>query len=260
MTFAAVINAFAIPDDARVDQRVPKKLLLEQGAPTAADKRQIQDGVEEITWVAALKPVNIGVPAFKDTVREYLEIAVLRLTLRATAKPSRLLELMHRAIPYPLVLVTERGDSVNLSLAHKRRSQGEAGKVVIENMRQVQLHPDNRDREEASFLKSLEVSRLPSRDLFALYEGLLERLAALEAARITGTFTPPVSEDHGLALRESVDTYARLKREIALLRGQASKEKQLNRRVVLNIEIKKLETKLDEVTTSLGTGVAHESH
>lgn len=41
MSFAPVINALAIPNEALVEQRVPKKLLLEQGAPTAADKRQI---------------------------------------------------------------------------------------------------------------------------------------------------------------------------------------------------------------------------
>ena len=129
MSFAPVINALAIPPQARVDQRVPKKLLLEQGAPTAADKRQIQDGIEEMTWVAALKPTNIAVPAFRDEAREYLEIAVLTATLRSAAKPTRLIELIHRAIPYPLVLVAAHGDTVSLSLAHKRWSQGETGKI-----------------------------------------------------------------------------------------------------------------------------------
>ena len=188
MNFAPVINALAIPPDARVDQRVPKKLLVEQGAPTAADKRQIQDGIEELLWVAALKPTNIGVPAFRDDVREYLEIAVLTVTLRSTAKPPRLIELIHRAIPYPLVLVAEHGGALNLSLAHKRWSQGEAGKVVIEDVRQAPFQPDTPTAEEASFLASLAVSRLPNRDLFALYQGWLDRVAALEAARITGTF------------------------------------------------------------------------
>src|ERR1035441_2223177 len=142
MSTAPVIDALAIPLEARVDRRVPKKLLLEQGAPTAADKRHIQDCIEEMTWVAALKPINIGVPAFRDAVREYLEIAVLTVALRPTAKPPRLIELIHRAIPYPLVLVTEHRGAVNLSLAHKRWSQGETGKMVIEDLRQVPLNPD----------------------------------------------------------------------------------------------------------------------
>jgi hypothetical protein len=58
-----------------VNQRVPKKLLLENGAPTAADKRLINEGIEELLWLAALKPTTIGVPEYRDEVREYLEIA-----------------------------------------------------------------------------------------------------------------------------------------------------------------------------------------
>jgi hypothetical protein len=244
MSFAPIINALAIPDEALVEQRVPKKLLLEQGAPTAADKRQIQDGIEEMAWVAALKPINIGVPAFQDAVREYLEIAILTVALRSTAKPTRLIELIHRAIPYPLVLVTEHRNAVTLSLAHKRWSQGEAGRVVIEGVRQVPLNPDAPSAEEASFLASLAISRLPARDLFALYDGLLERLSALEAARITGTFFPPDSADRASALRDGLDAHAQLQRDLAVLRTQAKKEKQLNHRVELNLEIKRLEAKL----------------
>ena len=245
MNVAPVINALALPPDARVDQRVPKKLLMEQGAPTAADKRQIQDGIEEMIWVAALKPTNIAVPAFRDDVREYLEIAVLTVTLRSGAKPTRLIELIHRAIPYPVVLITAHGDTVSLSLAHKRWSQGETGKVVIEEVhRTAPFRADMPTTEEASFLASLAVSGLHKRDLFALYQGLLDRVAALEAAQISGAFTPPDSADRASALREGLDTHARLQRDLAKLRAQAEKEKQVNRRVELNLEIKRLEAKL----------------
>lgn len=245
MTFAPVITALALPPGAGVDQRVPKKLLVEQGAPTAADKRLIQDGVEEMIWVASLKPVNIGVPAFKDEVREYLEIIVLTAELRPAAKPARLVELIHRAIPYPVVLVASHGGAVNLSLAHKRWSQGEAGKVVIEDVRgTAPFAPDAPTAEEAAFLGSLAVSSLPARDLFALYQGWLDRVAALEAARITGAFASPDCPGRAAALRDGLDTRARLQREIALLRAQAQKHTQLNRRVELNLQIKRLEAEL----------------
>jgi hypothetical protein len=252
MKFAPVINALALPPDARVDQRVPKKLLMEQGTSTAIDKRQIQDGVEEMLWVAALKPTNIGVPSFRDEVREYLEVAVLTATLRAAAKPTRFIELIHRAIPYPLVLIAAHGDTVSLSLAHKRWSQGETGKVVIEDVqRTAPFRLDALTAEEAAFLASLAVSSLPNRDLFSLYQGWLDRVAALEAARITGVFTPPDSAGSGSALRDGLDTHARIRREIAVLRAQAEKEKQLNRRVELNLKIKRLEAELATVGRSL---------
>jgi hypothetical protein len=247
MSFAPVIDALGIPPSALVEQRVPKKLLLEHGAPTAADKHQIQDGIEEIIWVAALKPTNIGVPAFEDVVRQYLEIAVLTVELRSAARPPRLIELIHRAIPYPLVLVVEQGESVSLSLAHKRWSQGEAGKVVIDEVRQAALNPDAPSTQEAAFLTSLAVSLLPSQNLFTLYDGMLARLVALEASNITGAFAPPGSPEQASALRQGLDRHVGLQRDLDLLRVRAKKEKQINRRVELNLEIQRLEIKLKEV-------------
>ena len=60
MSFAPIIHALALPPETRVEQRVPKKLLVENGAPTAGDKKQINDGIEEILWHAALKPANLS--------------------------------------------------------------------------------------------------------------------------------------------------------------------------------------------------------
>jgi hypothetical protein len=160
--------------------------------------------------------------------------------------------LIHRAIPYPLVLVAAHDGAISLSLAHKRWSQGERGKVVIEGVHQTApFRPDAPTAEEASFLASLAVSSLPSHDLFALYQGWLDRVAALEAAQITGTFAPPDSADRASALQNSLDTHDRLQRDLAALRAQAGKEKQLNRRVELNLEIKRLEANLAATAKAL---------
>jgi hypothetical protein len=248
----AVLAALALPTDARVEQRVPKKLLLEQGAPTAADKRRIQDGIDEVTWFAALKPTNVGVPAYRDEVREYLEIAVIGAVLRESARASRLAELLHRAIPYPVVLIAAGGDSVSLSLAHKRWSQGEAGAVVIEEMRgTAAFRPDTPSECEAAFLASLGLSGLHARDLFTLYQGWLDRVTALDAAVITGTFALPESAQRAAARRDALAAYDRLKREIANLRAQAQKETQMNRRVELNLAIKRFEGELTEIRKAL---------
>src|SRR5690606_11051058 len=132
MNAADVVAALDLPAVARVDQRVPKKLLIEHGAPTTADKRRINEGVDEVRWLAALKPATVGVPSFRDSAREYLEIAVLSVTFRPVSRPGRLVELIHRAVPYPLILVAAVGDGLELSLAHKRWSQGEAGATVLD--------------------------------------------------------------------------------------------------------------------------------
>jgi hypothetical protein len=255
MNAATLVDALAVPVEIRLDQRVPKKLLLEQGAPTAADKRYLQEGIEEMVWIAAMKPTNIGVPIFRDNVREYLEIAVVSVAFRSAAKPARLVELIHRAVPYPLVLAASHGETASLSLAHKRWSQGEKGKMVIEDVRRTApFQPDAPTAEEAAFLASLALANQPSPDMFAVYQGWLDRVAALEAAQITGTFAPPESTDRGATVREGLDTHAQLQRDLTVLRAKAKKEKQINRRVELNLEIKRLEAELVRIQNTFTAG------
>lgn len=251
MSAAAIIEALAIPADGRVDQRIPKKLLLEQGAPTAADKRLIQDGIEELSWVAALKPSTIGVPAYRDEVREYLEVAVLSATLRPSAKGGRLAELIHRAIPYPLFLVASQAGSASVSLAPKRFSQAELAQVVLEGevtSVSLSLPPS---KEEASFLASLPIAAQPARNLFTMYQGWIDRIAALEAARLTGSFVLLDSPDRAAKRRAALEETVRLERERTILRSRAESETQMRRRVDLNIELKRLESTLAELARSL---------
>ena len=252
MSFASIIHALALPPETRVEQRVPKKLLVENGAPTAADKRQINEGIEEVLWHAALKPANLGVPAYRDAVREYLEIAILTVTFRPVAKPARLVELIHRAIPYPVLLVATMGETATVSVAHKRWSQGESGQIVIEELRATTpFRPEIPTAEETQFLARLAVGSLPQRDLFALYQSWLDSVLALEAAQITGAFVPPPSAERSAALRENLDSRTRALRDLALLRTQAENETQLNRRVELNLAIKKLDVRIAELDANL---------
>ena len=128
-----IIKALQIPESAGVNRRVPKKMLVENEAPTAADKRRIEEGIQELNWAAALKPSTIGVAEYRDAERDYLEIAALEVVLHPATKENRILELIHRAVPYPVFLVSRAADHCTVSLAHKRRSQGEGGKTVLDD-------------------------------------------------------------------------------------------------------------------------------
>jgi hypothetical protein len=237
-----LIEALDLPASSRVNQRVPKKLLLENGAPTVADKRLVNEGIEELLWLAALKPATIGVPEYCDEVREYLEIAVLRLTLRAAAKPARLVELVHRAVPYPLLLLTDQGAQPGLSAAHKRWSQGGADKTVLEGHVVAVEWDTERDAERwPAFREALALGKQPRTTLHALNQGWIDTLLALQAARVTGAFAVAVNAEH-LALRHNaLQECARFDAEIARLRAAAAKEKQMSRRVELNLELKRVE-------------------
>lgn len=243
MNADTVIAALALPDQTRVDQRVPKKLLMENGAPTAADRRLIQDGVEEIRWIAALKPTTTGIPAFRDDTRDYLEIAVLTAGFRAGAKSLRLTELIHRAIPYPVFFATDFAGEVTVSAAHLRFAQGTGGGTVLEDaVSCAALGPEVPGA--AAFLASLPLSAQPAQSLFTIYHGWLERITALRATQVTGSFIVAESPGDTADRRAALAEYARLTRDLTALRLRAGREKQLNRRVELNLDSKRVEASL----------------
>ena len=245
-----IVLALGLPDGCRVDQRVPKKLLLENGAPTAADRRLVNDGIEEIQWVAALKPNTIGVAEYRDDLREYVEIAVLTVTLRATdnkpAKVARITELVHRAVPYPVLLLLKSGQSVALSLAHKRWAQNEAGKIVLDGGVVSIALPDDAPSEAAlsAFTRALALTSHPQTTLFGLYQGWIDSVQALLAARLTGSFKIAASPEQAAARRQALLECERLELEATRLRTQAAKEKQLARQVELNLALKRVQAEL----------------
>lgn len=246
-----LIAALNLPPNARVDRRVPKTLLLEHGAPTAADKRRIRDGIEEVQWVATLKPTTIGVPAFRDTTREYLEIAVLTVALRDGAKAERLSELLHRAVPYPLFLLLGMDAGLTLSLAHKRWSQAEAGATVLDADMVAAVAPTSSGQMTTAFLASLSLSSQPRADLFRLYQGWIDAVQALLAAQLTGRFSLPGSLEHAVARREALHEAAKLEAEITRLRAAAAKERQVPRQVELNLALKRAEAARASALTRL---------
>ena len=247
------IEALALPAGALVDRRVPKTLLIENGAPTAADKRRIRKGLAEIRWLAALKPTTVGVAEYRDAAREYLEIAVLKLTFRSVTRPGRLTELVHRAVPYPVLLIALQGDTpAIISLAHKRWSQGGAGKTVLEgDVVSTRLGDGCPDKLTAAFYDALAMNRQPSSTLYALYQGWIDTVQALRAASVTGKFLIPTSEMEARDRAAALEEYARLGSRIAELSASARKEKQIARQVDINLELKRLRTNRDAARARL---------
>lgn len=242
MTAAALLAALDLPAASRLDQRVPKKLLLENGASTSTDKRYINEGVDELLWLAALKPTTIGVPEYRDATREYLEVAVLQMTLRVASRAARLVELVHRAVPYPVLLLTTHDLHPSVSAAHKRWSQGETGKTVLDGEIVTVSCDTARDGEICSaFLDAIALNHQPRATLFAMYQGWLNTLLALEAARVTGTFSNAIDASKAVERRDALQEISRLGAEITRLRAAAAKEKQLARQVDINLQLKRIE-------------------
>lgn len=273
ITIEDVVKALALPDRARVDQRVPKKMLAEHGAHSATDRRLLTDGIEELQWIAALKPSTVAIPEYRADGHEYLEVAVLSVQVRAThgkaSQMLRLAELVHRAVPYPVLLIqalaseTEvtpdgsaptRPAQLTVSLAHKRAAQNETSRVVLDG-ELVRAEVGGTDGPAATvagpLLKALALDRQPHQDLLAMYQGWMDCLTAAEAARITGRFRLTSDASQAAAQREALRACQRLEQEVARLRNQAAKERQIAKQVDLNLALQRLQADLNAARARL---------
>lgn len=266
MPIQTVIDALHLPATALVEQRIAKKLLAEQGAPTAADRRLVNEAVELLTWHAALKPATVGVAAYPgdagaagerdaSAVAPVIELAVLSVLLRPDVRPSqaqRLAQLIHRAVPYPLLLVVAQGEGVNVVLADERASLGAGGKMVLEALHESgAFSPLAPEPVERDYLASLALERQPRLHLRALYRGWVGCAIALQAARVTGVYAAPASEAGATAQRDALQTVRQLRAEMVAARAQALKEKQINRRVELNLRLQRLQQQLTQAQARL---------
>jgi hypothetical protein len=143
-----------------------------------------------------------------------------------------------------MLLAIEHADNVILSMAQKRASQAEAAAVVLDGaILEASMGVDSPEH-QAAFLDSLRLADQPNSDLQALYAGWIERLQAFAAARLTGRYALTHTAQEAAARQIALDDHARIAREIAGLRAKAAKEKQVNRRVDINLAIQRLEDEL----------------
>jgi hypothetical protein len=243
-----IIEAFALPPEARIDRRIPKTTLADQ-APTPALKKLVRDTVARLDWIAELSPASIAVPARDDPPAPAINILVLTPGKPAT---QRLWDMIHRLIPAPVVLLTARADGgVTMTLAPLRRAERIDG-VVVEHLVVAPNLTSPLDRDGGAFAASLAIAGLPHTDLGMLYDALIIRAEALEAARAATTlFRLPDNAGEAIERRERLTAwrYAQAAWEIA--RTTARRERRLAQAVQLGEQARLLKAQVDVAAAAL---------
>lgn len=244
-------DALALPPGGAAARRLPKDVLAEHGAANAADRKVIDKVIERLDWWATLSPATIGVAAGTDNERPVPAIQLLALTAREQPT-QRLLTMVHRSIPVPIILLTQlpAKTGTRVSAAPLRKAERVGDKMVVER---IIVSPDlayTGSEATKAFIASLALPRLPQVSLSALYAGLVERLEALEVAALTGS--PYRLVDDPDARRDVLGRYKEADAEWISARAAAKKEKSLAQQVTLGNRTRKLKEERDRILGELG--------
>lgn len=221
-----------IPDSCFIGNTIYKKLFYENADLSASDKSLFTDTINKVIWLYCLKPETINIPAYKDEVRDYPEIEVIEVLVHNDYKLKRIAEIIMRTIPYPMLLIFKLEDKRQFYVAHQRSSQSDSSKNTIEEFIATDWLDNNSD-----LLAKLDVKQMRFTNFYALYSDIVDAISIYNLS----TIMPMEGNITGAEARQLSADIEAIEQEIVSLRSKLKKETQFNRKMELNIEIKKLE-------------------
>lgn len=215
---------FAYPEAAKFCRVVPKNKIYAHGSPSAAVKQLFVRQVEQIVWQHKLAPETVNLKASKAVP----EIQIFSITLKGDELNPGVLRCIDLAIPFPIIFELRFDGKVKPIAAFKRPSAADASKWVISEYFDSDWAAADTPRKPLPMVFDLE----------ALYGQLLLPLMPY-----------PARPDEGLQARVERMELIRLKRrELERCEARLRKEKQFNRKVAINAELRDLKQNIEELT------------
>ena len=232
MTEAGHPALIAYPERAGVGRVVPKSRIMVSGTPGRRVRDQLTSQVARITWLYKLAPETLNLKGSKAVP----EIQIFRLALKPAGVsddlPVEVLKCIDRAIAFPLIFELTssredgaRRDAIRVAATYKRPSEADASKWVIDDYFATDWLQAETPR--ATLPVALDLPRL--------YEQFLRELLHIQAR--PGESMAVLLERHGCITAKQ--------RECRRLEARIQREKQFNRKVELNRQLRALKAELD---------------
>ncbi|UUZ69091.1 DUF4391 domain-containing protein [Polaromonas sp. P2-4] len=197
-----------------------KAKIYAHAKPTAALRALFVEQVESITWAYKLAPESINLPAKPDVP----EIEVFEIALKLPDISHSVLRCIDKAIPFPILFVLRFDGRSQPIAAYKRPSDAASGQWVVGDYHAAPWQNDDLAR------PGLPVAL----DLQGLYEQLLRQHLVAPARP-------------GESLRDQLDRLSLLSAKqtaAAKLESRLAQEKQFNRKVEINAQLRTIRTEL----------------
>lgn len=218
---------FDYPASAAVGRSVPKNRIYTHASPSTKVRGLFVSQLDQIVWRYKLAPETVRLGAKPGVA----EIQLFELGLKSNELDTSVLQAIDKAVPFPLIFELSTNDQIKVAATYKRPNEADPSKWVIG------------DYYESDWLsKETPRKALPVvLDLGGLYEQLLRALIAEPARR-------------GENLRDQVERIGRvraMRAEQAKMKARLRKEKQFNKKVEINAQIRALKKDIDELTRTV---------
>ncbi len=255
--FKNFYDNLAVPDSCQLGKRLFKKQFYDNGQLNATDKKAFVEDIDSIEWRYTLKPATINIPRFEDENHEYLEVAILQVTLTSGKRYKRIAEVMQKAIPYPLLIlfvwVDDTDEQLALNAADKRINRADSNRIVVEANHDtgwIKLSQPEAWQEE--FLEDFQITNFSYQNFYDFYQDIVKRVIAFNCARHTGCYV--IGADDKAMKNDKLEGLRQIDQlhlEKTELSNKLKKEKNMGTQVQLNMRVKQITDHIERIKLKL---------
>lgn len=214
---------FKYPEHAAFGRKLPKNKIYAHAKPSTAVKKLFVQQVKQIVWQYKLAPETLNLKSSKAIS----EIQIFSMDLKGDELKPEVLRCIDLAIPFPIIFELQFNGKIKPMAAFKRPSQADASKWVISEYFQGDWVTNDTPRRPLPMVSDLET----------LYSHLLICLLPY----------PPWPGENLQSQVDRMESIRLKERELERCQTRLRKEKQFNRKVAINAELRKIKTKLMEL-------------
>jgi hypothetical protein len=218
---------FEYPKSAAFGRVLPKSKIYEHGTPGSEVKQLFIRQIEQIIWQYKLAPETVNLARTQAVP----EIQIFSIALKDGELKYEALRCIDRAIPFPILFELRYEAKIKTVAAYKRPSESDSSKWVISDYFETGWIPNETPRKPLPLVLDLET----------LYEGLLAPLMP---------FTARTGEGLPSSVQRMEQISSKL-REVKKCEARLRKEKQFNRKVEINTQLRVLKQELENLTHPL---------
>lgn len=214
-----------LPKSTEFNRRIPKQKFYENLTVSPTLKRFFVDQIKVIYWRNKIAASTMNLAAGEVVT----EIEVFEVKLNESKLDESVLRQIDKEIPYHIIFLLEYDEKYQAWTAYKEEAASGNNAFKVGTYYHTDWLPDS---ELPLKIDGLNIDKV--------YENFVRQIAG-----------DALQTDTGETLKESVERDERrqqLEKQITALQVKVRKEKQLNKQVQLNAELKKLRKELEELS------------
>ena len=214
-----------LPKATEFNRRIPKAKFYENINITTSLKRLFVDHVKTIYWRNKIASTTTNLSEGKYVT----EIEVFEVNLNSLQVEIDLLKCIDSVIPYHILYILEYNGKYQVWIGYKESTN------IEKKISKVDRYYHTNWLEETELIVKIEGLNLDD-----VYENLVRQIAGdkLQSDSSTESLKQSVERD------KEIET---LEKQISILQNKIRKEKQLNKQIEMNTELKKLRSALEKL-------------